>query len=45
MHHLEGDRAVEPDVQSQVDGGHAAPGDPGLDAIAPIEHLPYERVG
>ena len=44
MHHLDGDRAVEPDVQGQVDGRHAAPGDPGLDAVTPVEELPDERV-
>ena len=30
---------LEPRVGAQVDGGHAAAGDQGLDPVAPIEQL------
>ena len=40
VHDLERDRALEPRVSAQVNRGHAAAGDQGLDPVAPIEQLP-----
>src|SRR6188472_119975 len=45
MHHLEGDRAVQPVVVGLVDGGHAATRVPAAHAVPPVEKLPDERVG
>ena len=44
MHHLDRDRAVEPDVGGLVDTGHAAAGDPRPDPVAPVEQPTDEGV-
>ena len=44
VHHLDRHDAVEPHVAREVDGRHAAAGDAGLDAVAPVEHLPDEWI-
>jgi hypothetical protein len=44
MHHLDGDRAVEPAVQGEVDGGHAATRQPRLDVVTTVEHAPDQGV-
>ncbi len=45
VHHLDRDRAVEPEVGGLVDGGHPAAGDPGADEVATVEDATDERVG
>ena len=45
VHHLDRDRAVEPDVGGLVDTGHATARDAGADAISPVEESTDERVG
>ena len=37
VHHLDGDGAVEPDVEGLVDAGHAAAGDARADPVAAVE--------
>ena len=37
IHHLQGDRPVESNVEPSVDRRHSTGGDPGLDAIAAVE--------
>ncbi|GHG71990.1 hypothetical protein GCM10018779_47320 [Streptomyces griseocarneus] len=44
MHHLEREHPVEPGVQGPVDRGHAAHGDPRLDAVTAVEQVIDERV-
>src|SRR3546814_767019 len=44
MHDLERDDAVETLVMGLVDRGHSAAGDARLDAIAPIQQSPDQRV-
>lgn len=44
VHHLDRDDAVEPEVAREVDRGHAAARDAGLNAVAPVEHTPDEWV-
>ena len=44
VHHLDRDRAVQPEVGGLVDAGHAAAGDPGADAVAAVEQPPDQGV-
>ena len=44
IHDLAGDRPVQPEVESPVHRGHAAGGDQGVDAVAPVQHDADERV-
>ena len=44
VHHLEGDLAVQPLVDREVDGRHAAAGDPRLDGVPTLEHAAHQRV-
>jgi hypothetical protein len=44
VHDLQGHRALELGVMADVHRRHAALGDPRLDAVAPVEHLPDEWV-
>ena len=43
-HHLQGDLAVEPLVDGEVDRRHPAVGDPTEHAVAPVEGAPDQRV-
>jgi hypothetical protein len=44
VHDLERDDPVELEILAQVDGRHPATGDPRLNAVTPVEHLPDEWV-
>ena len=44
VHDLQRDLAVEPPVERQVDGGHAAAGDARLDGVAAVDHAPDQLV-
>ena len=43
--HLEGDVAVEPGVEGEVDRRHPAVGDVRQDAVAPVENTPEQGLG
>ena len=45
VHHLDGDRALEPGVHGLVDRRHAAPGEAGHNAISTVEKTADKRVG
>ena len=45
VHDLERDLPVEPTVDGEVHGGHAAARDPGDDLVAPADHAADERIG
>ena len=44
VHHLDRDLAVQPPVAREVDGGHAAAGDPGQHLVTPVDEVTDERV-
>ena len=44
IHHLQRDRPFQPHVETAVDRRHSAGRDPGIDAIAPVEHGADEGV-
>ena len=44
-HDLDGDGPVQPQIGRGVDGGHAATGEPLLEAVAPLEDQPHHGVG
>ena len=45
IHDLQCHRPIQPEIEPPVDAGHAAGGDQGVDAVAPVQHDPDERVG
>ena len=45
IHDLQRHRPVQPEVQPAVHSRHPAGGDQGVDAVAPVQHRPDERVG
>ena len=45
VHDLECDVTVEPAVGGEVDRRHPAAGDPGHDAVTPVDKLADERIG
>ena len=44
VHHLDGDRTVEPLVDAAVDGRHPAPGEQRRQPVAVVEQAPDQRV-
>jgi hypothetical protein len=44
VHHLDGDDALQPGVESRVDRGHAPAGDARLHPVTAVEQPSYQRV-